>query len=92
MSTATAKSPADRQRACRERKRAAGAPLVSAFDKALRDALFAAYQAGDLTIAIPDVVRAATDRLTTDGLASERGCRTVVHALMARAGATEVRS
>lgn len=60
--TPTSASPADRQRACRARKREFGAPLISVFDRALREALFASYQAGDLSIDIPDVVRRATER------------------------------
>jgi hypothetical protein len=92
MSTATAKTPADRQRACRQRKRESGSPLIARFDRAMRETLFASYQAGELTVAIPDLVRTATERLTADGLASERGCRAVVQSLLTRAGAAETRS
>jgi hypothetical protein len=90
--TQTARSPADRQRACRARKRESGAPLISVFDRALREALFASYQAGDLSIDIPDVVRSATELLTASGAASDRGCRSVVTALLARAQADGGRS
>lgn len=54
----TAISPADRQRACRQRKRERGEPSIPAFDSALREAVFTAYQSGQLSLDIPDLVQA----------------------------------
>jgi hypothetical protein len=76
-------SAADRQRACRQRKRERGEPSIQDLDKTLREAVLSAYQAGELTVDIPDVV----ERLSADGGASERGCRVIIKALLDKAGA-----
>lgn len=81
-------SAADRQRACRQRKRTGGAPSITVFDRALREAVLASYQAGELAIDIPDLVQQVVERLSADGTVSDRGCRSVVKALLDRAGAS----
>lgn len=81
-----AMSPADRQRVCRQRKRANGAPTVQVFDRALREAVFSSYQAGELSIDIPDLVQKVVEQLSADGQITERGCRSTVKALLAKAG------
>jgi hypothetical protein len=80
-------SAADRQRACRQRKRERGEPSIQDLDKTLREAVLSAYQAGELTVDIPDMVQDAVERLSADGGASERGCRVIIKALLDKAGA-----
>jgi hypothetical protein len=71
----SAKSAADRQRQCRQRKRQIGSPSIPVFDRALREVLFASYQAGDLSIDIPDLVQAVVERVAGSADVTERGCR-----------------
>ena len=49
--------------------------------------MLSAYQEGELTVDIPDLVQAVIERLSADGGASERGCRVTVKALLDQAGA-----
>jgi hypothetical protein len=84
--TTSAMTAAERQRVCRARKRERGQPSVPAFDSALREHVFALYQAGELQIDIPDLVRIVTERLAAAGAASERGCRDTVRSLLSKAG------
>lgn len=86
--TSTAMSAADRQRACRQRKREGGAPPIPVFDGALREAVFASYQAGELSVDIPDLVQKVVEQLAADGPVSDRGCRVTVKALLDKAGVT----
>ncbi|QDM22670.1 hypothetical protein FIU28_17060 [Tardiphaga sp. vice154] len=83
------KTVAERARAARERKRAAGQPAVAAFDRMLREIVFKHYQAG-LPCDAPDLVRATTEELTASGEHSGRGCRATVQTLMAQAGGVDV--
>ena len=76
---------AERQRACRARKRERGQPAVPAFDAALREHVFSLYQSGELSIEIPDLVAAVVARMAAAGAATERGCRDTVRTLLAKA-------
>lgn len=78
------KSAAERKRAQRLRQRERGEPSLPAFDAALREAVFASYQSGGLTIEIPDLVQAVVERLACIPGVSESGCRATVKALLAR--------
>jgi hypothetical protein len=71
----------------RQRKREGGAPPIPVFDRALREAMFASYQAGELSIDIPDLVQKVVKQLASDGPVSDRGCRVTVKALLDKAGA-----
>ncbi|MEH2573991.1 hypothetical protein V1278_003188 [Bradyrhizobium sp. AZCC 1577] len=79
-------SPAERKRAQRRRMRSAGQPSIQNFDRALREAVFASYQTGELSIDIPDLVQKVVEQLSV-GDVTDRGCRTTVKALLAKAGA-----
>jgi hypothetical protein len=84
---ASAMSPAERKRAQRQRMLNAGQPSIQNFDRALREAVFASYQTGDLSIEIPDLVQKVVEQLSAEGHVTDRGCRTTVKALLAKAGA-----
>lgn len=84
----TPKSAAERKRAQRQRMRDGGRPAIPAFDRALRDALFASYQAGSLVVDIPELVQNVVRSMASDGDVSERGCREIVRGLLARAAET----
>lgn len=85
MDKKQAMTAAERQRACRARKRERGQPAVPAFDAALREHVLGLYQDGQLSIDIPDLVQAVVERLAAEGVASERGCRDTVRTLLAKA-------
>jgi hypothetical protein len=69
------KSDRDRARACRERKREAGEPAIPAFDRVLRDELFRAYHAGELTVDLLELMNRVVGRIAGDDARKQRGCR-----------------
>ncbi|WP_038965558.1 hypothetical protein [Bradyrhizobium diazoefficiens] len=74
------RSAAERKRAQRQRMRERGQPDAAAFDSALPEHVLGLYQAGELSIQIPDLVQAVVERLAAAGTASDRGCRETVRA------------
>ncbi|MCU1349578.1 MAG: hypothetical protein JWO56_2608 [Acidobacteria bacterium] len=77
-----AKTAAERKRAQRQRERASGKPAIPDFDRALREAVFASYQAGELSIDIPELVQSVVARVSDAEWVNERGCRDVVRSLL----------
>jgi hypothetical protein len=77
-------SPAERNRAQRQRMRDGGQTSIQNFDRALREAVFASYQTGELAVDIPDLVKKVVEQLSAAGPVCDRGCRTTVKALLAK--------
>ena len=76
---------AERARASRARRKEAGEPPLATFDRALREAVFAAYGAGALSIDVPDLVGSVTASLLKNSEHKERGVASLVRALAAKA-------